>query len=152
MYGGFATSGALTVLSAGSCEITVTAAGTANWNEATASFTDDGGGVGQPTRSLDRFRMYRTVTTAPRRSRIQFDLSENPGGMSWRTVKDHLFDVSGGAIERVQRVQPNRQREEPTVATQRSCRQVNDDVTLTLRGTSACTDTHAVCTSDRRAP
>ena len=143
-----ATTGALTVLRVGSCEITATAEGTANWNEATATFT-----VTVVTSATDPFT--GSFSNAPdghdgsAAFTLRFDLSENPGGMSWRTVKDHLFDVTGGAIERAQRVQPTgsaKDRRWQLTVTPSG----HDDVTLTLRGTGACTDTHAVCTSDGR--
>ena len=143
-----ATTGALTVLKVGSCEITATAEGTANWNEATASFT-----MTVAARATDP--LTGSFSNAPdghdgtAAFTIQFDLSENPGGMSWRTVKDHLFDVTGGAIERVQRMRSTgsakNRRWQLTVTPSG-----HDDVSLTLRGTSTCTDTHAVCTSDGR--
>ena len=143
-----ATSGALTMLTVGSCEVTVTAAGTANWNEATATFT-----VTVVTSATDPFT--GSFSNAPdghdgsAAFTLRFDLSENPRGMSWRTVKDHLFDVTGGAIERAQRVQPTgsaKDRRWQLTVTPSG----HDDVALTLRGTGACTDTHAVCTSDGR--
>ena len=73
-------------------------------------------------------------------------LSEPPGGLGWRTVRDHLFDVAGGAIERVRRIGMVRnQRWELTVSPQGDAA-----VTLTLRASASCTDAHAVCTADGR--
>ena len=77
---------------------------------------------------------------------LEFHLSEAPGGLSWRTVKGHLFEVSGGTIERARRIGAVRNRGwELTVAPAG-----NDDVALTLRATASCADAHHVCTSDGR--
>ena len=77
---------------------------------------------------------------------LEFALSEQPGGLGWRTVRDHLFDVAGGAIERVRRIGTVRnQRWELTVSPDG-----NEAVTLTLRATASCTAAHAVCTADER--
>ena len=77
---------------------------------------------------------------------MEFHLSEAPGGLSWRTVKGHLFEVSGGTIERARRIGAVRNRGwELTVAPAG-----NDDVALTLRATASCADAHHVCTSDGR--
>ena len=35
---------------------------------------------------------------------LEFHLSEQPRGLGWRTVKDHLFEVAGGSIERARRI------------------------------------------------
>ena len=62
---------------------------------------------------------------------LEFALSEQPGGLGWRTVRDHLFDVAGGAIARVRRIGAVRnQRWELTVSPDG-----NEAVTLTLRAT-----------------
>ena len=77
---------------------------------------------------------------------MELHLSEAPGGLSWRTVKGHLFEVSGGTIERARRIGAVRNRGwELTVAPAG-----NDDVALTLRATASCADAHHVCTSDGR--
>ena len=77
---------------------------------------------------------------------MEFHLSEAPKGMSWRSVRDHLFDVTGGSIDRAQRTGPVRNRGwRLTIAPAG-----NADVTLTLRATTSCDDEHGVCTSDGR--
>ena len=51
---------------------------------------------------------------------LEFHLSEAPRGLGWRTVKGHLFDVSGGAIEKARRIGTVRNRGwELTVAPRR---------------------------------
>ena len=77
---------------------------------------------------------------------LEFHLSEAPRGMSWRSVRDQLFDVSGGGIERARRIGAVRNRGWELTVTPSG----NDDVTLTLRATASCDDAHAVCTSDGR--
>ena len=77
---------------------------------------------------------------------LEFHLSEAPAGLGWRTVKDHLFDVSGGAIERVRRIGAVRnQGWELTVSPSG-----NGNVTLTLDATTSCAAEHAVCTAQGR--
>ena len=77
---------------------------------------------------------------------MEFHLSEQPAGLGWQVVRDHLFDVTGGAIERAQRTGPVRNRGwRLTVAPTG-----NDSVTLTLKATTSCDDANAVCTEDGR--
>ena len=77
---------------------------------------------------------------------LQFRLSEEPVGLSYRTVQSGLFDVSGGTIGRAWRLQKGTNtgwglRVEPAGF---------GDVTLTLRATTDCEVAPGVCTSDGR--
>ena len=77
---------------------------------------------------------------------LQLRLSEEPAGLSYRTVQSGLFNVSGGTIGRAWRlVRGNNAgwglRVEPSGF---------GDVTLALRATTDCAGTPGVCTSDGR--
>ena len=77
---------------------------------------------------------------------LQFRLSEEPAGLSYRTVQSGLFDVSGGSIGRAWRLQNGNNagwglRIEPSGF---------GDVTLVVRATTDCAGTPGVCTSDGR--
>ena len=77
---------------------------------------------------------------------LEFRLSEEPPGLSYRTVHNGLFDVSGGTIARAWRLQKGSNagwglRVEPSGF---------GDVTLALRATTDCAGTPGVCTSDGR--
>ena len=77
---------------------------------------------------------------------IQFRLSEEPAGLSYRTVQNGLFDVTGANIGRAWRLQRGTNqgwglRVEPSSF---------GDVTLTVRATTDCASLPGVCTSDGR--
>ena len=77
---------------------------------------------------------------------LQFRLSEEPAGLSYRTVQSGLFDVSGGTIGRAWRLQPGNDagwglRVEPSGL---------GAVRLAVRATTDCAGTPGVCTSDGR--
>ena len=77
---------------------------------------------------------------------LQLRLSEEPAGLSYRTVQSGLFDVSGGTIGRAWRlVRGNNAgwglRVEPSGL---------GTTTLVLRATTDCAGTPGVCTSDGR--
>ena len=77
---------------------------------------------------------------------LQFRLSEEPAGVSYRTVQNGLFDVTGATIGRAWRLQKGNNagwglRVEPSGF---------GDVTLVVRTTTDCAGTHGVCTSDGR--
>ena len=77
---------------------------------------------------------------------LEFHLSEAPRGLGYETVRDHLFDASGGTIDRARRIGPVRnQGWELTVSPSG-----NGDVTLALLATESCDDDHAVCTAEGR--
>ena len=78
---------------------------------------------------------------------VVLKLSEQPGGMSWRTVKDRLFTVTGANIERVRRTGGVRNKQWTLTVMPAG----NADITLTLKDSVACGETHAVCTTDGRA-
>ena len=77
---------------------------------------------------------------------LRFRLSEEPAGLSYRTVHNGLFDVSGGTIGRAWRLQKGNNagwglRVEPSGF---------GDVTLVVRATTDCAGTPGVCTFDGR--
>ena len=77
---------------------------------------------------------------------LRFRLSAAPAGLSYRTVRNGLFDVSGGTIGRAWRLRKGNNegwgiRVEPSGF---------GDVTLTVRATTDCAGTPGVCTSDGR--
>ena len=77
---------------------------------------------------------------------LQFRLSAEPAGLSYRTVQNGLFDVSGGTIGRAWSLQEGNNagwglRIEPSAF---------GDVTLRVRATTDCAGTPGVCTSDGR--
>ena len=78
---------------------------------------------------------------------LQFRLSEEPAGLSYRTVQSGLFNVTGASIGRAWRLQKGRPttgwglRVEPSGF---------GDVTLVVRATTDCAGTPGVCTSDER--
>ena len=77
---------------------------------------------------------------------LRFRLSAAPAGLSYRTVRNGLFNVSGGTIGRARRLQKGNNegwgiRVEPSGF---------GDVTLTVRATTDCAGTPGVCTSDGR--
>ena len=77
---------------------------------------------------------------------LEFRLSEEPPGLSFRTVHNGLFDVSGGTIKRAWRLRKGNNegwgiRVKPSGF---------GDVTLALRATTDCAGTPGVCTRDGR--
>ena len=77
---------------------------------------------------------------------IRFHLSAEPAGLSYRTVHNGLFDVTGGSIEKASRLVRGKNngwsvRIDPSGL---------GDVTVRVRGTSACDTAPGVCTADGR--
>ena len=77
---------------------------------------------------------------------LDFRLSEEPAGLSYRTVRDALFDVTGATIGRARRLERGanqgwRLRVKPSGFA---------DVTLTVRATTDCEGMPGVCTPDGR--
>ena len=77
---------------------------------------------------------------------IRFHLSEEPAGLNYRTVRDGLFDVTGGRIERASRLTPGKNNGwslhiDPSGV---------GDVTVRVKATSACGSAPGVCTADGR--
>ena len=77
---------------------------------------------------------------------IRFHLSAEPAGLSYRTVHNGLFSVTGGSIEKASRLAAGKNngwtlRIDPSGL---------GDVTVRVRGTSACDTAPGVCTSDGR--
>ena len=73
--------------------------------------------------------------------------SEAPDGLSYKTVRDTLFTVTGATVERARRLSPpSNERFELTLAPGG-----NDAVTLALAALPACGEAGSVCTADGRA-
>ena len=77
---------------------------------------------------------------------IRFHLSEEPATLSFRTVQNGLFDVTGASIEKASRLSPGKNngwtlRIDPSGL---------GDVTVRVNGTSACDTAPGVCTADGR--
>ena len=77
---------------------------------------------------------------------MRFHLSEEPAGLSYRTVQNGLFDVTGGSIEKASRLNPGQNngwtlRIDPSGV---------GDVTVRVKPTTACDTAPGVCTADGR--
>ena len=79
---------------------------------------------------------------------LAFSLSHEPDPMSFETVRDSAFDVTGGAIEYVRRVRTGQNREWELRVRPSSL----DDVTLTLRETTACDSPPGICAGGQMLP
>ena len=77
---------------------------------------------------------------------LQFRLSEEPTGLSYRTVHNGLFNVSGATIGRAWRLQKGNNQGWGLRMTPSGF----GDVTLVVRATTDCAGTPGVCTSDGR--
>ena len=69
--------------------------------------------------------------------------------MSFVTMRDAVFDVTGGVIEYVRRVRPEQNREWELRVRPSS---LDDDVTLTLRETTACDSPPGICAGGQKLP
>ena len=76
---------------------------------------------------------------------LRFAFSHEPRGYNWRTVKDQLFNVTGGQIEKASRATPGSNVEWKI----RVAPAGNADVTLTARATTDCTAQYAACRRER---
>ena len=77
---------------------------------------------------------------------IRFHLSAEPAGLSYRTVHNGLFDVTGGSIEKACRLV----RGKNNGWSVRIAPSGLGDVTVRVKGTSACNTAPGVCTADGR--
>ena len=77
---------------------------------------------------------------------FEVHFSEEPAGLSYVTVRDGLFDVSGGTVTKAGRV--TRGSNLAFVVTVQPS--ADTDVTLTVRGTDDCEAPHAICVGDDR--
>ena len=78
---------------------------------------------------------------------LELRFSEEPAGLSYRTVRDSLFAVTGGAVTGARRLAPpSNLRYELTVAPSGDAA-----VTLALAALPACGETGSVCTADGTA-
>ena len=99
---------------------------------------------GQPfTGAFTRAPAAHDGTTA---FEVVFALSEPPGGLSWTTVRDRLFDVTGGTLTGATRTGPVRNQQWTLTVVPAG----TAAVTLVARTTTSCTAAHAVCTADGR--
>ena len=75
---------------------------------------------------------------------FELHFSEHPEGLSYKTVRDALFDVIGGAVTGAKRLaKGSNQGWAVTVQPDRA-----GEVAITVRGTESCEDEHAVCTEN----
>ena len=77
---------------------------------------------------------------------IRFHLSAEPAGLSYRTVQNGLFTVTGGSIEKASRLSPGKN----NGWTLRILPSGLGNVTVRVNGTSACDTAPGVCTADGR--
>ena len=77
---------------------------------------------------------------------VDMDFSHEPAGFSYRTVRDALFDVEGGRIERAQRRERGRNR----LWRIRVVPETSGDVTLAVRTTTDCAAPYAACGANGR--
>ena len=77
---------------------------------------------------------------------IRFQLSEEPAGMSYVTVRDSLFEVTHGTVRNASRLVKSKNRGWKLEVTPSGL----DNVTLAVKATSACDALPGVCTSDGR--
>ena len=77
---------------------------------------------------------------------IRFHLSAEPAGLSYRTVQNGLFDVTGGSIEKASRLNAGKN----NGWTLRIDPSGFGDVTVRVKPTTACDTAPGVCTADGR--
>ena len=77
---------------------------------------------------------------------MDFNLSAEPAYVSYVTVRDSLFAVTGGSIANASRQVRNKNRAWKLKVTPSG----NEDVTLTVKETTACDTAPGICTSDGR--
>ena len=77
---------------------------------------------------------------------LRFQLSTEPAEMSYRTVRDSLFAVTGGSIANASRLEANKNRSWKLTVQPAG----KADVTLTVKATTACDTLPGICTSDGR--
>ena len=75
---------------------------------------------------------------------LRFELSEEPADVSYRTVRDSLFAVTGGRIENASRLVRGKDKD----WTLKVAPSGNGDVTLTVKATTACNTEPGICTED----
>ena len=77
---------------------------------------------------------------------IQFHLSEEPATLSFRTIQNGLFDVTGASIEKANRLSPGKNNGWSLSIDPSGL----GDVTVRVIGTTACDSPPGVCTPDGR--
>ena len=77
---------------------------------------------------------------------VNFHLSEEPDGLSYRTVHNGLFDVTGGMIAKAKRLTPGKNNGWHLDVVPSGL----GDVTLQVKPTTACAAAPGVCTADGR--
>ena len=80
------------------------------------------------------------------RFEVRFHLSEEPAEVSYVTVRDSLFAVTGGSIANASRLVANKNRSWKLTVQPAG----KADVTLTVKATTACDTPPGICTSDGR--
>ncbi len=74
---------------------------------------------------------------------LQLGKNQNPAGLSYRTVRDHLLDVTGGTVTRAKRLTKGENQGWAITITP----DANEDVRIAVRTASSCSEAHAVCTA-----
>ena len=77
---------------------------------------------------------------------VRFHLTEEPAEVSYRTVRDSLFAVTGGSIANASRLEANKNRSWKLTVQPAG----KADVTLTVKATTACDTLPGICTGDGR--
>ena len=77
---------------------------------------------------------------------IRFHLSEEPAGLSFRTIQSALFDVTGGSIKKASRLRPGKNKGWTLKLDPSGL----GDVTVRVKPTTACDAPPGVCTPDGR--
>ena len=122
----------------------------------TVSFTDDDGNAetltSAATAAVTQPPMTATFHDGPSShdgsAAFTFELrfSEDIEGLSYTTLQEHAFTVTGGSVSNVRRLEPGKNvRWEITIQPSS-----NADVTIVLPITTDCTAQGAICTSDGR--
>ena len=96
-----------------------------------------------------RFTQLPTEHDGSSAFEVRFEFSHRPDSYNWTTVRDHLFNVTGGRIVKVGRVVrrgPDRNRKWKMRVTPTG----NADVTLDAKATTDCAVRRATCDSEGR--
>ena len=133
--------GALTLVGVGSCDIEAKAASTGDYNEATATFTVTISANDAPANGLTAsFKNLPATHDGSSEFTFQVEFSEDVG-ISYAVLRDDGFTVTGGDVTGARRVNGRNDLWEINVDPDGQ-----GDVSITLPGNRACGTTGAVCT------
>ncbi|MCQ3814364.1 MAG: hypothetical protein KTU85_08100 [Acidimicrobiia bacterium] len=102
--------------------------------------------IHDPESVTARFTQQPTQHNGSSPFKLRFEFSHSPAGLSYKTVRDQMFDVTGGTINKARRLSPpsNLGWELRIVPTG------SGEVTLSARATTDCTAPYAACDADGR--